>query len=77
MTKIFDPAHAAANGYTRDDWDAVDSPELTTDDIARLKPMREALPDLYAALQATLRSQSGEKATQPSGAPDENDAAGA
>ncbi|KQT69796.1 MULTISPECIES: BrnA antitoxin family protein [unclassified Aureimonas] len=52
MAKPFDPAHAAANGYTRDDWDAVDSPELTEEELAEFKPMREALPDLHAALRA-------------------------
>lgn len=34
----------AGRGYTRDDWDAVDSPELTAEDFAQMKPARDVLP---------------------------------
>ena len=38
-------------GYTQADWDAIDSPELTDDELASLRPAREALPpDLFEAL---------------------------
>lgn len=60
MEKEFDPAHAADNGYTRDDWDAVDSPELTEDELARLRPMHEAMPALHAAL-VTARKRGPER----------------
>jgi uncharacterized protein (DUF4415 family) len=50
MTKPFDPDHAALHGYTREDWDAVDSPELTSAEIRRMRPLREAMPDLHAAI---------------------------
>jgi uncharacterized protein (DUF4415 family) len=47
MKKEFDPAHAAANGYTREDWDAVDSPDITDEEIAR-GPLRfeDVFPEL-------------------------------
>lgn len=36
---------------TRDAWDSVDSPELTEDELARMKPAREALkPALFEKL---------------------------
>ena len=50
MTKQF----VSGRGYSKADWDAVDSPELTDEEIAGLRPMKEALPDLYAALQADI-----------------------
>ena len=50
MPKEFDARQAAARGYTREDWDAVDSPELTDAELATLRPMREALPEVHAAL---------------------------
>ncbi|AOO84766.1 hypothetical protein BHK69_25195 [Bosea vaviloviae] len=31
-----------------------DNPELTDEELAGLRPMKEALPDLYAALQAEI-----------------------
>ena len=50
MSKQFVPGR----GYTKEDWDAVDSPELTDEEIAGLRPMKEALPEVYAALQAEI-----------------------
>ncbi|MCD2173318.1 BrnA antitoxin family protein [Rhizobium sp. C4] len=37
----------AGRGYTHADWDAVDSPEFTADDFARMKPAREVLPESF------------------------------
>jgi uncharacterized protein (DUF4415 family) len=47
----FDPVHAAAHGYTREDWDAVDSPELTAEELAGFRPFAEAFPDLAASIK--------------------------
>ena len=33
-------------GYTKKDWDAVQSPELTDEQMAKAKPFAEAFPDL-------------------------------
>ena len=41
--KEFEPG----NGYTKQDWDAVDSPELTDDELARMKPGKEILPSSF------------------------------
>lgn len=53
MTKQFVPGR----GYSKEDWDAVDSPELTDKELAGLRPMMEALPDLHAAIQEELRKR--------------------
>jgi len=47
-------------GYTREDWDAIDSPELTADEIASLRPAREVLPpELFEALTKRKPGQRG------------------
>jgi len=37
----------AGRGYTRQDWDSVDSPELTAEDFAGMKPAHEVLPGSF------------------------------
>jgi uncharacterized protein (DUF4415 family) len=47
-------------GYTREDWDAVDSPELTKEEIASLRPAREVMPpELFEALTKRNPGQRG------------------
>jgi len=53
LTKPFVPGR----GYTEADWDAVDSPELTDEELAGLRPMKDALPDLHAAIEAEIRKR--------------------
>lgn len=44
-------AEATPPAYTQEDWDAVDSPELTDEELAQLRPARDVLPpEVYAAL---------------------------
>ncbi|MEM6728578.1 MAG: BrnA antitoxin family protein [Pseudomonadota bacterium] len=45
MNKKFDQHHAESNGYTQADWDAVDSPELTDEEIKAAVPFQEAFPE--------------------------------
>ena len=45
--KSFKPGRS----YTRQDWDDVDSPELTNEQIAEAKPFAEVLPDLAASIR--------------------------
>ncbi|MEO8667259.1 MAG: BrnA antitoxin family protein [Bauldia sp.] len=51
-------------GYTKADWDAVDSPELTDEQIAKGKPFKEALPELYEAIQRSRGRPPVEKPKQ-------------
>ncbi|RWB05217.1 MAG: hypothetical protein EOS07_23130 [Mesorhizobium sp.] len=38
-------------GYTKEDWDDADSPELTDEQIAKGKPFAEAFPDLAESIK--------------------------
>src|SRR6202012_5015049 len=45
------PTFEEGQGFTKEDWDAVDSPELTHEELRSMRPARDALePELYAAL---------------------------
>jgi hypothetical protein len=39
------------NGYTRKDWNAVQSRELTDEQMAKAKPFTEVFPDLAASIR--------------------------
>lgn len=45
----------AGHGYTQDDWDAVDSPELTDAEIANMRLAKEVLPINFFENLAELR----------------------
>ena len=45
--KEFQPGH----GFTEDDWNSVDSPELTDADLASARPFSEALPEVAAGIR--------------------------
>lgn len=60
-TKEFIPGR----GYSREDWNDVDSPELTDDQLAQGKPFAEAYPDLAASIRRTAGRPKLENARQP------------
>lgn len=47
MTKEF----KEGQGYTKEDWDAVDSPELTDEELAQARPFAEVFPDLAESIR--------------------------
>jgi len=52
--KDFEPGR----GYDREDWDAVDSPELSDDELARMRPAGEVLPPaFFKAMEEHRRSR--------------------
>ncbi|WP_062014950.1 BrnA antitoxin family protein [Aureimonas sp. AU4] len=56
MSRELNPEHAAANGYTRSDWDEVgDNPEWTASDLASAKPLAQAMPEIHAAIAEAIR----------------------
>jgi hypothetical protein len=66
MPSTFDPVHAAAHGYTLEDWhDVSDNPEWTDEDFARARPLREALPSLYEAIRQELEQRRLTSASSP------------
>lgn len=60
-------------GYTEADWDAVDFPEMTDEELANARPARAVLPPAFEAVEEYRNSSSrpsAEKATtvgKPSG----------
>lgn len=47
MTKAYGPGR----GYSKEDWDAIDSPDLTAEELASAAPLAEALPEVAAAIR--------------------------
>ena len=54
-TKEFQPGR----GYSKEDWDAVDSPELTDEELAAMRPAREVLPPAFFEAIEEMRRQRG------------------
>lgn len=52
-TKTFKPGRA----YTRKDWDNVDNPTLTKEQMAKAKPFAETLPGLAKAIRRRAPGQ--------------------
>lgn len=45
--KTFKPGQ----GYTKQDWDDVESPELTDEELAEMRPFAEVFPELAASIR--------------------------
>lgn len=41
----------SGRGYTKQDWDAVQNPELTAEQIAEMRPFSEVFPELAASIR--------------------------
>ena len=60
--KEFEPG----NGYTKEDWDIVDSPGLTDDELARMKPAKDVLPSsFFQGLAEARRGRGRPKVEKP------------
>jgi uncharacterized protein (DUF4415 family) len=59
VLKEFEEGH----GFTREDWDAVDFPELTDEELAQARPFKEVFPELFASIQAE-KLKRGERGKQ-------------
>jgi uncharacterized protein (DUF4415 family) len=51
-------------GYTKADWDAVDSPELTDEQLAQARPFAEVFPDLAESIRRSRGRPKAEKRLQ-------------
>lgn len=49
-------------GFTREDWDAVDSPELTDTELAKMRPAKEVLPPAFFEAMEEHRKARGRPA---------------
>jgi len=65
MKKRFDPKHAKAHGYTRADWDAVDAPEATNEELALSRPLAEALPELADRIDTEIARRGRPRIANP------------
>lgn len=59
MAIKFRAKHVAEHGYIKEDWDAVDSPPLTDEEIKSLKPAKEVLPPAFFAELEKTRTARG------------------
>ncbi|SFJ53326.1 Uncharacterized conserved protein, DUF4415 family [Phyllobacterium sp. CL33Tsu] len=62
VKKTFKTGFEPGRGFTQEDWDAVDSPPLTTEEIAQAKPFREALPELATEMDREIARRGRPKA---------------
>ena len=47
VLKQFEPGR----GYSQEDWDDAESPEITDEQIAQARPFAEAFPDLFESIK--------------------------
>lgn len=60
MVKIYPTLteYTPGRGYTREEWDEMDFPPLTDEELASLRPAKEALPpEIYEALMEMQRQR--------------------
>jgi len=53
----FRPKHAEAHGYTKEDWDAVDSPPLTDEELSSMKPFKEVFPEMAEKMEKAIAAR--------------------
>lgn len=58
MNKQFEPGR----GYTKEEWDELDIPELTDEELAQARPFAEVYPDLAESIR---RSRGRPKVDSP------------
>lgn len=63
-TKKLQKEFVPGRGYSKEDWDAVDSPELTDEQLAQAKPFAEVFPDLIASIRRSRGRPPVEKPLQ-------------
>lgn len=59
-TKQFVPGR----GYSKEDWDSVESPELTDEQLAQAKPFAETFPELHASIKRSAGRPRSDNAKQ-------------
>jgi len=53
-------------GYTKEDWDGVNSPELTKEELANMKPAKEVMPKaFFEAMVQAKRARGRPKVEEP------------
>jgi uncharacterized protein (DUF4415 family) len=52
-------------GYTKEDWDAVDSPPLTKEELASMRPFREVFPEIAEKMEKAIAARGRPKVEAP------------
>ncbi|WP_313602195.1 BrnA antitoxin family protein [Rhizobium sp.] len=52
-------------GYTKEDWDAVDSPPLTKEELASMRPFREVFPEIADKMEKAIAARGRPKVEAP------------
>lgn len=52
-------------GYTKEDWDAVDFPPLTKEELASMRPFREVFPELAAKMEKDIAARGRPRVEAP------------
>ena len=52
-------------GYTKEDWDAVDSPPLTAEELASMRPFKEVFPEIAAKMEKAVAARGRPKSDAP------------
>lgn len=52
-------------GYTKEDWDAVDSPPLTKEELASMRPFREVFPEIAEKMEKAIAARGRPKIEAP------------
>lgn len=61
IQKEFQPGR----GYTKEDWDAVDSPPLTKEELASMRPFREVFPEIAEKMEKAIAARGRPKVEAP------------
>jgi uncharacterized protein (DUF4415 family) len=52
-------------GYTKEDWDAVDSPPLTKEELASMRPFREVFPEIAEKMEKAIAARGRPRVDAP------------
>jgi uncharacterized protein (DUF4415 family) len=52
-------------GYSKEDWDAVDSPPLTKEELASMRPFREVFPEIAEKMEKAIAARGRPKVEAP------------
>lgn len=52
-------------GYSKEDWDAVDSPPLTKEEISSLRPFKEVFPEISKEMEKEIASRGRPRLEKP------------
>jgi uncharacterized protein (DUF4415 family) len=55
----------AGRGYSKEDWEAVENPDLTQDEMAAARPFRDVFPDMANAMEKAIATRGRPRVPAP------------